>query len=300
MTILVLALIVGGLLILIGLALPRAVSEAAARKGPEVRQVRRLLPTLGVLVILAGLLFASFRVVPGGHVGVQILFGRIDDRPLTEGLNVINPLKQIQILSARTQEMFEHADVPSKEGLTVGLEVSVLYHLEPRTAPAVFRTLGDDYARVFILPQLRSVIRGATVNHEAKDLYTSGREVIAQQIYGELHKMVGERGIVLESVLLRKIGLPKMVEDAINSKLAAEQEAERMRFVLQKERKEAERKRVEAMGIADFQRTVSQGISEPLLKWKAIEVAHELSKSPNTKVVVLGDKTGLPIILSGK
>lgn len=138
MTILVLALIVGGLLILIGLAVPRAVAEVAARKGSEVRQVRRLLPTLGVLVILAGLLFASFRVVPGGSVGVQILFGRIDDRPLTEGLNVINPLKQVQILSARTQEMFEHADVPSREGLTVGLEVSVLYHLEPRTAPAVF------------------------------------------------------------------------------------------------------------------------------------------------------------------
>jgi prohibitin 1 len=300
MTILVLALIVGGILILIGLSVPRAAPEMAARKGAEVRQVRRLLPALGVLVILAGFLFASFRVVPGGHVGIQILFGRIDDRVLNEGLNAINPFKQVQILSARTQELFEHADVPSKEGLTVGLEVSVLYHLEPSWAPAVFRTLGEGYARVFILPQLRSVIRGATVNHEAKDLYTSGREVIAQQIHGELHKMLGERGIVLEKVLLRKIGLPKMVEDAINSKLAAEQDAERMRFVLQKERQEAERKRVEAMGIADFQRTVSQGISEPLLKWKAIEVAHELSKSPNTKIVVLGDKTGLPIILSGK
>jgi regulator of protease activity HflC (stomatin/prohibitin superfamily) len=300
MTLLVLGLIVGGILILIGLSVPRAMPEMAARKGAEVRQVRRLLPTLGVLVILAGFLFASFRVVPGGHVGIQILFGRIDDRVLNEGLNVINPFKQVQILSARTQELFEHADVPSKEGLTVGLEVSVLYHLDPRWAPAVFRTLGDGYARVFILPQLRSVIRGATVNHEAKDLYTSGREVIAQQIHGELHKMLSERGIVLEKVLLRKIGLPKMVEDAINSKLAAEQDAERMRFVLQKERQEAERKRVEATGIADFQRTVSQGISEPLLKWKAIEVAHELSKSPNTKIIVLGDKTGLPIILSGK
>jgi regulator of protease activity HflC (stomatin/prohibitin superfamily) len=112
--------------------------------------------------------------------------------------------------------------------------------------------------------------------------------------------MLAERGIILEKVLLRKIVLPKMVEDAINSKLAAEQDAERMRFVLQKERQEAERKRIEAIGIADFQRTVTQGISEPLLKWKAIEVAHELSKSPNTKIVILGDKSGLPIILSEK
>lgn len=147
---------------------------------------------------------------------------------------------------------------------------------------------------------IESCPSGATVNHEAKDLYTSGPEVIAQQIEDELHKMLSERGIVLEKVLLRKIGLPKMVEDAINTKLAAEQDAERMRFVLQKERQEAERKRLEAGGIADFQRIVTQGISEPLLKWKAIEVAHELSKSPSTKVLILGDKSGLPIILSDK
>jgi regulator of protease activity HflC (stomatin/prohibitin superfamily) len=300
MTLLIIAVIVGGILILIGLSIPRVVPEVAARKSEEVRRVRTILPTLGVLVILGGLFFASFRVVPGGYVGVQILFGRIDNQPLTEGLSLINPLKQLQIMSVRTQEMFEHADVPSKEGLTVGLEVSALYHLDPSAAPTVFRTLGEGYARVFILPQLRSVIRGATVNHEAKDLYTSGREVIAQQIQDELHKMLSERGIILEKVLLRKIVLPKMVEDAINTKLAAEQDAERMRFVLQKERQEAERKRVEATGIADFQRTVTQGISEPLLKWKAIEVAHELSKSPNTKIVILGDKTGLPIILSEK
>jgi regulator of protease activity HflC (stomatin/prohibitin superfamily) len=252
------------------------------------------------VVIVLGVLLASFRVVPGGAVGVQILFGRIDDRPLTEGLNVINPLKQVRLMSVRTHEMFEHSDVPSKEGLTVGLEVSALYHLDPAAAPRVYRSLGEAYPRVFILPQLRSVIRGATVNHEAKDLYTSGREVIAQQIQDELFKMLVERGIVLEKVLLRKIVLPKMVEDAINTKLAAEQDAERMRFVLQKERQEAERKRVEAAGIADFQRIVTQGISEPLLKWKAIEVANELSKSPNTKIVILGDKSGLPIILSDK
>jgi prohibitin 1 len=170
----------------------------------------------------------------------------------------------------------------------------------PISAPGVYRTLGENYARVYIAPQFRSVIRGATVNHEAKDLYTSGREVVAQEMYDVLHQTLRDRGIVLEKVLLRKIVLPKLVEDAINTKLAAEQEAERMRFVLVKERQEAERKRVEAAGIADFQRIVTQGISEPLLKWKAIEVANELSKSPNAKVVILGDKTGLPIILSDK
>jgi prohibitin 1 len=300
MTILVLGLVIGGLLILVSLAIPKVTADAAGRKAEEVRRARPWLRAAGIVVVLLGVLLASFRVVPGGNVGVQVLFGRIDDRPLTEGLNVINPLKQVTLMSVRTHELFEHADVPSKEGLTVGLEVSALYHLEPTTAPRVYRSLGEAYARVYMLPQLRAVIRGATVNHEAKDLYTSGRELIAQQIQDELHKMLIDRGIVLEKVLLRKIALPKMVEDAINTKLAAEQDAERMRFVLQKERQEAERKRVEAAGIADFQRIVTQGISEPLLKWKAIEVAHELSKSPNTKVVILGDKSGLPIILTDK
>lgn len=299
MSILLTGLIIGGILLLAGFAIPRSTSQMGG-KAAEVTRARTWLKIAGVLVILVGIVSSTFRVVPGGQVGVQVLFGKIDDRPLSEGLNVINPLKQVVIMSLRTQEIFEHADVPSKEGLTVALEVSALYHLDGKVVPAVYRTLGQNYAHVLILPQFRSVIRGATVNHEAKDLYTSGREVIAQQIYDELHKMLGERGIVLEKVLLRKIVLPRMVEEAINTKLAAEQDAERMRFVLRKEQQEAERKRVEAGGIADFQRIVTQGISEPLLKWKAIEVAHEISKSPNTKVIILGDKSGLPIILTDK
>ncbi len=299
MSILLTGLIIGGILLLAGFAVPRSTPQMGG-KATEVMRARAWLKIAGVLVILVGIIFSTFRVVPGGQAGVQVLFGKIDDRPLSEGLNVINPLKQVVIMSVRTQEIFEHADVPSKEGLTVALEVSALYHLDWKVVPAVYRTLGQNYANVLILPQFRSVIRGATVNHEAKDLYTSGREVIAQQIYDELHKMLGERGIVLEKVLLRKIVLPRMVEEAINTKLAAEQEAERMRFVLRKEQQEAERKRVEAGGIADFQRIVTQGISEPLLKWKAIEVAHEISKSPNTKIIILGDKSGLPIILSDK
>ncbi|MBI3456455.1 MAG: prohibitin family protein [Candidatus Rokubacteria bacterium] len=300
MSLLLFGLALGALLLFVSFAIPRAAPHLGDRKAIEATQARIWLRIAGGLVIVLGVVLGAFRVVPGGTVGVQILFGKIDDRALSEGLSAINPLKEVRLMSVRTLEMFEHADVPSKEGLTVGLEVSALYHLESKAAPGVFRTLGERYATVFILPQFRSVIRGATVNHEAKDLYTSGREVIAQQIYDELHKMLGERGIILEKVLLRRIVLPRMVEEAINTKLAAEQEAERMRFVLLKERQEADRKRVEASGIADFQRIVSQGISEPLLKWKAIEVAHEISKSPNTKVVILGDKSGLPIILGDR
>jgi prohibitin 1 len=300
MTLLLLGLLVGGFMILATFAIPRSGIRVRDGMTAELSGARWWLRLLGAVIIVLAILFSTFRVVPAGHVGVAALFGRIDDRPLSEGLNMINPLKQVHLMSVRTQEMFEHADVPSKEGLSVGLDVSALYHLDLQAAPAVYRTLGEHYARVYIAPQFRSVIRGATVNHEAKDLYTSGREVVAQEMYDVLHQTLRDRGIVLEKVLLRKIVLPKLVEDAINTKLAAEQEAERMRFVLVKERQEAERKRVEAAGIADFQRIVTQGISEPLLKWKAIEVANELSKSPNAKVVILGDKTGLPIILSDK
>jgi regulator of protease activity HflC (stomatin/prohibitin superfamily) len=296
---LILGLVIGGLLLFVSLAVPSG-EELIGRKAQERARVRLGLRMTAGAVVFAGIFFAAFRIVPGGTVGVQILFGRIDDSVLTEGLNVVNPLKQVRLLSVRTHELFEHADVPSKEGLAVGLEVSALYHLEAASAPSVVRTLGAEYEKVYMVPLLRSVIRGATVNHEAKDLYTSGREVIAHEIQAALQVMLAERGVVLEKVLLRKIVLPEMVQDAINSKLAAEQEAQRMRFVLQKETQEAERKRVEATGIADFQRIVSQGISDPLLKWKAIEVAHELSKSPNTKLVLLGDKSGLPIILGDR
>jgi regulator of protease activity HflC (stomatin/prohibitin superfamily) len=292
--------VVGVLLLLASFVVPAALPGAGERKALELARGRRWLRAAGALLVAAALALASFQIVPAGQVGVASLFGRIDERPLTEGLNLVNPLKRVRLVSVRTHEVFEHAEVPSREGLTVGLDVSALYHLDPGATPGILRTLGEGYAPVFILPQFRSAIRGATVNHEAKDLYTSGREVVAQEIYEVLHRMLGERGIVLEKVLLRKIVLPRMVEEAINSKLAAEQEAERMRFVLLKERQEAERKRVEASGIADFQRIVTQGISEPLLKWKAIEVAHELSKSPNTKIVVLGDKSGLPIILADR
>jgi prohibitin 1 len=300
MTLLLLGLLVGGFMILATFAIPRSGIRVRDGMTAELSGARWWLRLLGAAVIVLAILFSTFRVVPAGHVGVATLFGRIDDRPLSEGLNMINPLKQVHLMSVRTQEMFEHADVPSKEGLSVGLDVSALYHLDLQAAPGVYRTLGENYARVYIAPQFRSVIRGATVNHEAKDLYTSGREVVAQEMYDVLHQTLLDRGIVLEKVLLRKIVLPKLVEDAINTKLVAEPEAERMRFVLVKERQEAERKRVEAAGIADFQRIVTQGISEPLLKWKAIEVANELSKSPNAKVVILGDKSGLPIILSDK
>src|SRR5262249_8620254 len=147
-------------------------------------------------------------------------------------------------------------------------------------------------------PQLRSAIRDVTAEYEAKFLYSASRELVAQNMFKHMQGALAPRGIEAEQVLLRAVTLPPLLTTAIQEKLQAEQLAQRMRFVLDRERQEADRKRVEAQGIADFQTIVAKGISPELLKWKAIEAAHELSKSPNAKLVILGDKSGLPIILS--
>ena len=252
---------------------------------------------IAVVVLIAGIALSSVVTVPAGHVGVLTLFGKVDKEVIPEGLHLINPLKEVHPISIRTKEVFQRADVPSKEGLSIGLEVSLLYHVEPSMASKIYREIGENYEPILIVPMLRSAIRNVTVYYEAKALYTSGREVIAGQIFKELSKKLAERGIVVESVLLRKITLPEQVQQAINNKLAAEQEAERMKFVILKEKREAERKRIEAQGIADFQNIIRRGIDERYLKWKALESVNLLAKSPNAKFIILGDKSGLPIIV---
>ena len=180
------------------------------------------------------------------------------------------------------------------------LEVSLLYRLDPAHAPEVYRNIGREYESVVVEPQIRSAIREITASYEAKALYSAQREQIAHEIFALFQKLTAGRGVIGESVLLRKVQLPEVVANAIQEKLRREQEAEQMKFVLQKEQQEAERKRIEAQGIADFQRIVAQGISPQLLEWKGIEATEKLATSANAKVVVVGNpKTGLPIILGG-
>jgi regulator of protease activity HflC (stomatin/prohibitin superfamily) len=251
-----------------------------------------------VVIMGLALLGSMVTIVPAGHVGVQVLFGKVYPEILPEGLHIINPLLSVRNMSVRTQEIFEHAESPSKEGLNVVLEVSLLYHVNPEVAARLYQQVGPHYDQVVLAPSFRSAIRGVTVQHESKDLYTSGRELIANQIAEDLSKTMVERGLVLEQVLLRRIQLPQMVEAAINDKLAAEQQSQRMQFVLAKETQEAERKRIEAKGIQDFQNIVSQGLSDPLLRWKGIEATKLLAESPNAKVIIVGGRDGLPLILN--
>lgn len=244
---------------------------------------------------------SCFTIVPAGHVGVVDLFGVVRPQHLPAGLHLINPLARVVAMSVKTEEIKEVMEVPSKEGLTMQLEISVLFHLDPEKAPEIYRTVGPNYSEVLLTPQFRSVARGVTAGSEAKGLYTSEREQVANLIASELRKLVGERGVVIENTPLRKLTLPTRLAAAIEEKLSAEQESQRMEFVLTKEKQEAERKRIEAQGIADFQNIVTKGISDPLLRWKGIEATAKLAESQNAKVVVIGaGKDGLPLILGNQ
>jgi prohibitin 1 len=254
---------------------------------------------LGVIGFLAViLLFSAVTRVDSGHVGVLTLFGKVTPDVLEEGIHLINPLKATHELSVRTQELKETASVPSSEGLVLNLDTSLIYHLDPGKAAEVYQKIGPRYVDVLIEPNLRSAIREATASHSANALYSGEREMVAKQIVAQLTSLLTPRGVVVESILLRDIQLPNTLRASIELKQQAEQEALAMSFRLQKEKQEAERKRIEAQGISDFQRIVAQGISSQLLEWKGIEATENLAKSPNAKIVVIGSgKNGLPLIL---
>ncbi len=260
--------------------------------------VFRLLGLGMVAFVLVILLFASVARVESGNVGVLTLFGRVTGEVLPEGIHLVNPFKANNEMSIRTQEIKESASVPSSEGLVMNLDTSLIFHVDPAKASDVYQKIGPNYQMVLIEPNLRAAIREATASHSANALYTGEREMVAKQIFDQLAGLLGQRGFIVESILLRDIQLPATLKSSIESKQQAEQEALAMSFRLQKETQEAQRKRIEAQGIRDFQQIVAQGISPQLLEWKGIEATENLAKSPNSKVVVIGNsKNGLPLIL---
>src|SRR5246500_3109029 len=253
---------------------------------------------LAILVVLFILLMASTTSIPTGNVGVLTLFGKVTGESLGEGIHLVNPLKSVQKLSIQTQSVKESANVPSNEGLMLALDTSLLFRLDKNKAAFVYQTVGDNYAEKIVEPTLRAAIRAATSAHTANALYTNARELVQAQIQDELTKELAPRGVIVENVLLRDVQLPAMLKGSIEAKQQAEQDALRMSFILQKEKQEAERKRIEAQGIADFQKIVAQGISAQLLEWKGIEATEKLATSSNAKVVIVGNpKNGLPLVL---
>ena len=265
---------------------------------PNFRLAGSRLLRVAIAVVVLLLLWWSTTSIPTGNVGVLTLFGRVTGETLAEGIHLINPLKSVQKLSLQTQSVKESANVPSNEGLILALDTSLLFHLDKTKAAFVYQTVGENYAEKIVEPTLRAAIRASTSAHTANALYTNARELVQQQIQDELSAQLAPRGVIVENVLLRDVQLPAMLKGSIEAKQQAEQDALRMSFILQKEKQEAERKRIEAQGIADFQKIVAQGISPQLLEWKGIEATEKLATSTNAKVVIIGNaKNGLPLVL---
>jgi prohibitin 1 len=292
--------VVAVIIAVVGVAARRAAVRASGGEGAVAQAVGGVPLAVAAVAVLVAL-SQCFTVVPAGNVGVVDFFGSVSPDTLKAGINMRNPLARIVKFSVKTAEVKEVMDVPSKEGLTVQLEVSALYHLNPEKAAEVYKSVGENFVDILLVPQFRSVARGVTATYDAKALYTSEREVLTQMILADLRKIVEPRGITVEATPLRKVGLPPGLTQAIEEKLRAEQESQRMEFVLLKEKQEAERKRIEAQGIADFQKIVTAGISEPLLRWKGIEATEKIASSQNAKVIVIGaGRDGLPLILDTK
>jgi len=267
------------------------------KKNGRIQESKFSLIAAGIGGIIA--LLQLFTVVPAGTVGVVDFLGSVSNTTLKSGVNIVNPLANVIKFSIKTQELKETMSVPSKEGLSVQLEVSLLYSLDPDNASKIYKSVGENYEEIIIVPQFRSVVRGVTSEYEAKALYTESRDQLATKMKDQLEKLVGPRGITVESAPMRQITLPAGLLGSIEQKLQAEQASQQMQFVLRKEEQEADRKRIEAKGIADFQEIVARGISQNYLQWKGIEATEKLANSTNAKIVIIGSgKNGLPVILN--
>lgn len=279
--------------------------RSAVRKVRQNNTIFRQIATVSSLaMVLFGIvaLTQMFTQVPAGSVGVVDFFGIVSEKTLPAGINLVNPLARVIKYSIQTKEHKETMQVLSREGLTIGLEVSALYRLNPDSAARVYKTVsGGDYETIILIPQFRSICRAVTASFQASALYSTERERLGASIQEEFARMVGPRGVIIESAPIRNVALPIQLTEAIEQKQRADQESQRMEFILTKEKQEADRKRIEARGIADFQTIVAAGISEQLLRWKGIEATEKLAQSPNTKVIIVGaGKDGLPVILDTK
>lgn len=266
----------------------------------------------GIIVIIIGASSSMFRVIDAGQVGVKTLFGKVNNDVLYSGLNIINPIVEVTTFDVKTQnytmsgandESVNSGDdaikVLSADGLEVVIDLSVLFKVNPSSAPEILRTIGKDYLDKIVRPISRTAIRDNAVAYDAVALYSSKRDEFQNKISETISKSFTSRGLELEQLLVRNITLPESVKTTIESKINAEQDAQKMTFVLQKETQEAERKRVEAQGIADYQRILSTGLSDKQLQYEMIKAQKEIALSPNAKVIIMGNAKGSPIILGG-
>ncbi len=252
-----------------------------------------------VFVISPVLFICSISTIPTGYVGIPVLFGEVQPGYLEAGLHITNPFTWVTKMDLRTQKADEEGVIPSKEMLNMTLKTSVNYHVDKAKAGDIYNTLGTDYFDKFVEPHIRSSIREVTSEYRAEQFFSSDRNEIQKRIEQSISRNLTPRGIVVESVMLKEVTPPATVTRAIETKQAMQQEAEGMKFKLQREKLEAERKTIEAQGIQNFQEIVKKGIDSNLLAWKGIEATENIAKSPNTKIVIIGNKDsgGMPLIL---
>ncbi|NEX11447.1 MAG: band 7 protein [Prosthecochloris sp.] len=266
----------------------------------------------GILAIILALLTASIRIIEPGKVGVKVLFGEVKENILASGLNIINPLIKVEMFDITTQtytmsgtetELTQLSDAPirvlSADGLEVTIDMTVLYRINPTKAPDIRREIGPglSYIDKIVRPTARTRIRDNAVIYNAIDLYSTKREEFQTKIFESIELDFKNRGLILENLLVRNISLPSSVKAAIEAKINAEQDAQKMQFVLQKERQEAERKRVEAKGISDYQQILTRSLTDRLLEYERIKALQNLVKSENAKVIIMGDTKGASVLI---
>jgi regulator of protease activity HflC (stomatin/prohibitin superfamily) len=277
--------------------------------------LEKLIPTariVGFGFVVLGVLTSCIKQIDGGEIGVKVLFGSIQNDVLGSGLHFVNPLLEITKLDVKTQNYTmsgvndegqkagdDAIRVLTSDGLEVTIDLTVLYRIVAADAPRLLRETGDDFRDKIVRPITRTKIRDNAVYYQAVDLFGNKRDEFQQRIYKSIEEDFKKRGLMLEQLLVRNITLPNSVKASIESKINAEQDAKKMEFVLLKEKQEAERKRVEAQGIADYQRIINTGLTDQQLQYEQIKAMKELALSQNTKVIVMG-KGNTPLIIDGK
>jgi len=266
---------------------------------------------LGGFLVAIGILLASVVQIGAGEVGVQSLYGSVSDDVLESGLHLINPLVEVKTFDKKTQnytmssirdEGDKNGDdairVLTADGLEVIIDLTVLYRVDPVRTPEILKKIGVDFKDVVVRPITRTKIRDNAVYYDAVSLYSLKRNEFQARIFADIEKSFKDRGLLLEQLLIRNINLPESVKQAIESKINAEQESQKMKFVLDKERQEADRKRVEAQGIADYQKIMSNGLTDKQLQYEMIKAQKDIAISPNTKIIIMGGGKGNPIMLN--
>jgi regulator of protease activity HflC (stomatin/prohibitin superfamily) len=300
------------LLIILGIII-FAMAGVIAANNVLFKSYGRVGRLVGLGFILLGIITSSMVQIDAGYIGVKVLFGKVQNDVLGSGLHFVNPLYEIKKVDVKTQnytmsgvhdEGEKSGDdairVLASDGLEVTIDLTVLYRVIANDAPELIRTIGLDYKDKIVRPLTRTKIRDNAVYYQAVDLFSTKRDEFQQRIYKSIEEDMKKRGLLLEQLLVRNITLPNSVKASIESKINAEQDAKKMEFVLQKEKQEAERKRVEAQGIADYQRIINTGLTEQQLKYEQIKALKEIALSQNSKIVVMGKGGSTPIIIDGK